>query len=145
MFNELSLPEKWDCETDIVIIGAGTAGLSAAIEATKAGAEVIVLEQTPTCNGSLSVCAGNINFAGTPFQEKQLIVDSPDKYYEDGLAVCKGDPVMWRKLVDNQLDTYNMIVGLGYQPIEVWMLPGHNTRRSHYFEGGIYHLAPGTI
>lgn len=114
----------------------GRAGLSAAIEATKAGAEVIVLEQTPTCNGSLSVCAGNINFAGTPFQEKQLIVDSPDKYYEDGLAVCKGDPVMWRKLVDNQLDTYNMIVGLGYQPIEVWMLPGHNTRRSHYFEGG---------
>lgn len=136
MFNELTLSEKWDFETDIVIIGAGTAGLPAAIEATKAGAKVIVLEQTPTCNGSLSVCSGNINFAGSPFQKTQHIVDSPDKYYEDGLAVCKGDPAMWRKLVDNHLDTYDMIVGLGYQPIAVRMLPGHNTRRSHYFEGG---------
>lgn len=136
MFNEVRLPDKWDFETDIVIIGAGTAGLSGAIEATKAGAKVMVLEQTPTCNGSLSCCAGNINFAGSELQKKQLIEDNPDKYYEDGLAGCKGDPAMWRKFVDNHLDTYDMIVGLGYKPMEVWLLPGHNTQRSHYFEGG---------
>ena len=110
--------------------------MSGAIEATNAGAKVIVLEQTPTCNGSLSCCAGNINFAGSELQKKQLIEDNPDKYYEDGLAVCKGDPAMWRKFVDNHLDTYDMIVGLGYKPMEVWMLPGHNAQRSHYFEGG---------
>jgi len=33
MFNEVVLPKEWDVESDIVIIGAGTAGLCAAIEA----------------------------------------------------------------------------------------------------------------
>ena len=118
MFNEILLPEKWDFETDIVIIGAGTAGLSAAIEARKKGAGVIVIEQTPTPNGSLSVCAGNINFAGSPAQKKQMIEDEPDNYLNDAVA-AKGDPVMWRAFVDNHLDTYDMIVGLGYKPLEV--------------------------
>lgn len=136
MFNEVILPKEWDVETDIVIIGAGTAGFCAAIEATKAGAKVVILEQAPSPNGSLSVCAGNINFAGSPFQKERLIEDSPDNYYEDGLEGCKGDPVMWRKFVDNHLDTYDLIAGLGYKPIDIWLLPGHNITRSHYFEGG---------
>ncbi len=136
MFNEVILPKKWDAESDIVIIGAGTAGFCAAIEATKAGAKVMILEQAPSPNGSLSVCAGNINFAGSPYQKERLIEDSPDNYYEDGLEGCKGDPAMWRKFVDNHLDTYELIVGLGYKPIDVWILPGHKITRSHYFEGG---------
>jgi flavocytochrome c len=136
MFNEIILPKEWDVESDIVIIGAGTAGLCAAIEARKAGAKVVVLEQAPSPNGSLSVCAGNINFAGSPFQKAQGIEDSPDNYYEDGLDQCKGDPVMWRKFVDNHLDTYELIVGLGYEPLEVWILPGASITRAHYFVGG---------
>jgi fumarate reductase flavoprotein subunit len=136
MLDELSIPQKWDLETDILIIGAGTAGLAAAIEATKAGAEVTVVEQMPSCAGSLSVCAGNINFAGSDYQRKQGFEDSPDKYYEDGIKVCHGDATMWRVFVDNHLDTYKMITGLGYKPIAVWRLPEHSAQRSHYFEGG---------
>lgn len=136
MFNEVILPKEWDVETDIVIIGGGTAGFCAAIEATKAGAKVVVLEQAPKPNGSLSVCAGNINFAGSPFQKERFIDDNPDNYYEDAMVGCKGDPAMWRKFMDNHLDTYDLIVGLGYKPIDIWLLPGHKITRSHYFEGG---------
>jgi len=135
MLEEMSIPKEWELEADVVIIGAGTAGLTAAIEATKAGAKVVVLEQMPKCSGSLSVCAGNINFAGSEFQRKQGIKDSPDEYYQDGLKVCHGEPAMWRKFVDNHLDTYQMIVGLGYEPSAVWLLPGHSKQRSHYFVG----------
>ncbi len=136
MFNEAILPKEWDIESDIVIIGGGTAGFCAAIEARKAGAEVVVLEQAPSPNGSLSVCAGNINFAGSPYQKERFIEDSPDNYYEDAMEGCKGDPAMWRKFMDNHLDTYDLIVGLGYKPIDIWLLPGHKITRSHYFEGG---------
>ena len=136
MLDELSIPQKWDLETDILIIGAGTAGLAAAIEATKAGAEVTVVEQMPSCAGSLSVCAGNINFAGSDYQRKQGIEDSPDKYYEDGIKVCHGAPALWRAFVDNHLQTYELITGLGYKPIAIWVLPGHSAQRSHYFDGG---------
>jgi flavocytochrome c len=136
MFEELSMPKKWDLETDVLIIGAGTAGLAAAIEAGKAGAKVVVVEQMPSCQGSLSVCAGNINFAGSKYQQEQGYKDSPEMYYQDGLNVCHGDPAMWRAFIDNHLGTYDMITGLGYKPIAVWRLPEHNAQRSYYFEGG---------
>ncbi len=136
MLDELSIPKEWAAEADVLVIGAGTAGLAAAVEATAAGAEVVVLEQMPSCAGSLSVCAGNINFAGSGFQRKQGIEDKPDNYYEDGLKGCRGEKAMWRAFVDNHLQSYEMITGLGYEPMAVWLLPGHNIPRSHYFVGG---------
>ena len=43
-----NLPESWDAEADVVVIGMGGAGLSAAIAAKMAGAEsVMVLEAAP--------------------------------------------------------------------------------------------------
>ena len=41
------LPEKWDYEADVVVIGAGFAGQAAAIEADRAGASVLMLEKAP--------------------------------------------------------------------------------------------------
>lgn len=136
MLDELVVPKEWELESDVLVIGAGTAGLAAAIEAADAGAEVAVLEQMPKPGGSLSVCAGNINFAGSDYQRERGIEDSPDRYYEDGLEGCRGEPAMWRAFVDNHLDTYEMITGLGYEPMDIWLLPGHTVQRSHYFVGG---------
>ena len=44
-------------------------------------------------------------------------------------------PAMWRKFVDNHLDTYKMLMELGCEPTALWMLPGHSKRRAHYFTG----------
>ena len=46
---------------DVLIIGAGVAGLTAAMSAAKSGAKVIVLEQTPTCGGRAPVDGGTVN------------------------------------------------------------------------------------
>jgi 3-oxosteroid 1-dehydrogenase len=52
------VPTKWDYEADVVIIGLGGAGACAAIEATDAGAKVLVLEKQPEathyCNSRMS-------------------------------------------------------------------------------------------
>jgi succinate dehydrogenase/fumarate reductase flavoprotein subunit len=41
------MPEEWDAEADVVVLGLGSAGCAAAIAARDAGASVIVLEKMP--------------------------------------------------------------------------------------------------
>lgn len=44
---------------DLVVIGSGIAGMSAAVEASRAGATVVVLEKTAITGGDSSICSGN--------------------------------------------------------------------------------------
>jgi flavocytochrome c len=104
--NPVEVPKKWDYEADIVIVGAGTAGLPAAIEATDAGAKVVVLEILPLCAPSLGLINVGPAFAGTDVQKELGIEDSPEQYYKDGVELGKGDPEIWRAFADNQLETY---------------------------------------
>ncbi len=66
--------ETLDC--DVVIVGAGGAGLTAAVRATQEGAEVIVLEKMPMVGGNSLKASGGMNAAGTKFQAEQGITDS---------------------------------------------------------------------
>lgn len=56
---------------DIVIIGAGGAGLSAAVTAAKAGKSVIVMEKTHYAGGNTSVAGGCYNAADPALEAKQ--------------------------------------------------------------------------
>ena len=67
-------PETLDC--DVVIVGAGGAGLTAAIQATQDGAKVIVLEMMPMVGGNSLKATGGMNAAGTRFQAALGITDS---------------------------------------------------------------------
>ncbi len=51
-------PARWDETVDVVVVGTGAAGLTAAIRAADAGASVLVLEKTLVVGGSTSVSAG---------------------------------------------------------------------------------------
>lgn len=57
---EAATCQKWDLETDLVVVGFGGAGAAAAIEAHDAGAEVIILEKAPENmpGGNTGCCAG---------------------------------------------------------------------------------------
>jgi len=68
---------------DIVVVGAGGAGLSAAIAATDAGANVIVLEKMPVIGGNTQLAAGGMNAAATPNQAARGIKDDWRSMYED--------------------------------------------------------------
>src|SRR3546814_8184356 len=60
-------------EVDVVVVGGGLAGHSAAIEASKAGKSVVVLEKMPEIGGSTVLSGGSFAFAGTPDQAEQEI------------------------------------------------------------------------
>src|SRR4051812_14815807 len=69
--------------TPIVVIGAGAAGLCAALSAAKAGADVVVLERDPVPTGSTGLSAGLIPAAGTRFQRAKGIADQPRLLFDD--------------------------------------------------------------
>ncbi|MGD9062565.1 MAG: FAD-dependent oxidoreductase, partial [Desulfobacterales bacterium] len=74
---------EWDEQTDIVIIGSGLAGLSAAIEANQAGASVLVLEKMNLTGGNTRIADGAVAAPNNYLQKKLGIEDSPELLYED--------------------------------------------------------------
>lgn len=59
----------WDHEADVVIAGFGVAGAAAAVEAARAGADVLVLERTGSWGGAAAMAGGFIYLGGgTPLQ-----------------------------------------------------------------------------
>lgn len=76
--------DKEDVEltTDVVVVGAGGTGLSAAASAHENGAEVIVLEKLSAVGGSTALSGGSIGATDTRFQQEQGIEDSAESWME---------------------------------------------------------------
>ena len=72
-----------DC--DVVVVGAGGAGLAAACAAAEQGARVVVLEKLRQLTGTTSWSVGSIAAAGTRLQRKAGIFDTPEAFAEDML------------------------------------------------------------
>jgi fumarate reductase flavoprotein subunit len=70
-------------ETDVAVIGAGCAGLIAALAAREFGAEVAVFERDPLPRGSTALSSGLIPAAGTRLQKEAGIADSPERHADD--------------------------------------------------------------
>ena len=78
-----ALKKYEELSTDIVIIGAGGAGMTAAINATQAGKDVILLEMMPYAGGNTTKATGGMNAAETHYQKEQGIEDSVEQFIED--------------------------------------------------------------
>ena len=100
---------------DIVIIGAGGAGLAAAVSANQNGASVIVLEKMPQVGGNTIISGAAYNCADPEFQAKFGITDSVEKHYEQTFngGDKLGDPVLVHILVENALPTLKWLEGMG--------------------------------
>jgi len=129
------IPKKWDYEADVIIVGAGTGGLPAAIVAAEAGAKVAVLELMSYCAASLALINVGPAFAGTDLQKEQGIEDSPEQYYKDGIKLAKGVPELWRVFADNQLDTYYWCKKIGMKFGELFAPPAHTRKRGIFAKG----------
>ncbi|MEI3406652.1 MAG: FAD-dependent oxidoreductase [Christensenellales bacterium] len=70
-------------EPDVIVVGAGMAGLSASVRAAELGANVLVLEQNYRVGGSANTAGGSISGAGYKIQKAAGIEDSPELFYQD--------------------------------------------------------------
>src|SRR4051794_14203623 len=68
---------------DVIVVGGGGAGLSAAIEAASLGREVILLEKNAHLGGSTTRSIGSFAATGTRHQLRKGIEDNPDDHFED--------------------------------------------------------------
>lgn len=75
--------EEASLDTDIVIVGAGGAGMVAAINATQQGKDVIIVEKMPYAGGNTTKATGGMNAAETHYQAEQNIEDSVEQFVAD--------------------------------------------------------------
>jgi len=80
---------------DVVIVGAGIAGLSAALEAARSGASVLVVDMSTVGGGHAILSNGAVCIIGTPFQESKRIADSPALAEKDFLARGEDNDTRW--------------------------------------------------
>ena len=75
---------------DIIVVGAGTAGLPCAIFGARAGARVLLLDKEPEIGGTLHVSGGHLSAAGTKRQKERGIEDHSDDHYDDIMRISRG-------------------------------------------------------
>jgi fumarate reductase flavoprotein subunit len=126
---------RFDIAVPVLVVGAGGCGLSAAIAARDAGADVLVIECDATPLGSTAMSTGLIPGPGTPEQAAAGIADSPDLFTADVLAKTKGrvDEAFVRRIAEEGAKTIAWLQGHGV-PLELvdgFLYPGHSVRRMY--------------
>ena len=121
---------------DVVVIGAGGAGFSAAITASDAGAKVVLLEKMPNVGGNSLVSGAEMAAAGNWVQKKLGIEgDSVELHYQDTMkgGDMKGDPAVVRTMVENALPAAEWcrdVIGVEFQEDNLFFFGGHSKKRS---------------
>jgi 3-oxosteroid 1-dehydrogenase len=75
-------PAGWDLEADLVAIGSGVGGLSAAITAQDHGASALVLERSAQVGGVTALSMGEVWVAGNHLARALGLEDSPEKGFQ---------------------------------------------------------------
>src|SRR5215469_5956908 len=83
---------EWNAQVPLLIIGAGAAGLCAALAAKEAGVDAVVIERDAVPSGSTALSAGLIPAAATRFQRAKGIADGPDRLAADIQRKAHGEP-----------------------------------------------------
>jgi len=130
----------FDADVPLVIVGAGAAGLCAALAAKEAGVDPIVIERDPLPSGSTALSAGLIPAAGTRFQRARGIDDSPELFAADiarkahdesDAAIVAAVALESGPLVEWLADRYDM----PFDVVDNFSYPGHSALRMHGLPG----------
>ncbi len=104
---------------DYLIVGAGSAGLPAAIFASRRGARVLLIEAAAEVGGTLHIAYGQISAAGTHLQKSKGITDSVDRHFDDVMRLSHGlaDPGLVRLAVEEAPGTVNWLLDAGLRAL----------------------------
>lgn len=130
--------DKLKDQYDIVIVGAGGAGMTAALEAKEKGLNPVIFEKMPVAGGNTSKASSGMNASETKFQKEQGIKDSNDLFYKETLEGGHGtnDKEMLRFFVDNSADAIDWLDTKGIKLNNITITGGMNEKRTHRPEDG---------
>ncbi|MDQ0090771.1 urocanate reductase [Paenibacillus anaericanus] len=121
---------------DVVVIGAGGAGFSAALEAGEAGKSVVILEKMPTVGGNTLISGGEMNAPDNWVQHALGITDdSAELFYEDTMKGGDnlGQPEIVKILSEKSLDSAEWlrdVVKVEFLPDHLFQFGGHSRKRA---------------
>ena len=128
--------KAFETKVPLLIVGAGAAGLCAALAAQEAGAEPVVIERDALPAGSTALSAGLIPAAGTRFQRAKGIDDTPALFAGDiqRKAHDENDAAMVELIATNAGPTIEWLAdryGFPFDVIDNFNYPGHSAFRMH--------------
>ena len=135
---------KQTLQTGVLVIGAGAAGLRAALAAAEAGAEVLLVNKGPVARSGITLAAAGGMQA--PFHP----ADSAEQYFQDTLRCGYelGDPKLARVLAEGACGAVSDLERFGAKfvrrsdgEISLGQFPGQSQPRNLFVKGGGIGLA----
>ncbi|NIM13271.1 MAG: FAD-dependent oxidoreductase [Candidatus Aminicenantes bacterium] len=133
--NNPTPPEKM--ETDIVVVGAGSSGLSAALTAASGGAKVVVFEKMPF-PGGYSLFSEGMFAAESIIQQRDYVGitrDSAFKHHMSGTHWSANSRLV-RAFIDKSADTIDWLMNMGVEYTNAAALWPNGPRTWHLMKGG---------
>ncbi len=120
-------------DTEIVIIGAGGAGMTAAIMAKQAGKDFVILEKMPYVGGNTTKATGGMNASETHYQKEQGIEDSSALFAADTMkgGHALNDPKLVAMLADSSSDAIDWLDTIGADLPKISFSGGASVNRIH--------------
>ena len=124
---------SWSDDVDVLVVGAGMAGVAAAIEAAQAGARVLVLDRGGRLSCTSAMAGGHFYLGGgTPCQQAGGFDDTPAEMAKYLTAVSpECDPEKIRVYTEGSVEHFHWLESLGFE-----------FERSYYPEKAV--MQPGT-
>ena len=128
-------------DADVIIIGAGLSGLSAAVEMGRRGLNVLVIDMNSVAGGH-AMLAGGVSMVATPLQERLGIDESAERAYRDWMdGNDDGDTGWTRYYATNSREMIcDWVTEMGVEFVRI--VPGHGNSvpRFHFTKGRAVHL-----
>ncbi|MFF3896280.1 FAD-dependent oxidoreductase [Streptomyces sp. NPDC001812] len=130
----------------IIVVGAGGAGLAAALEAGRAGAEVILLETAEQVGGATARAGGVVYAADTPVQKARGVEDSVDELINYYMTVSRHElePRLLRASAEGTREVIGWLeeLGITWEPDRLYIAGLEYKPRGHLPTGDTRGLGP---
>lgn len=124
-------------DADVVVVGAGISGLSAALEAARGGARVVVVDMASVFGGHGVVSEGQVSIIGTPLQQSRNIRDSPELAFKDFMEWGEDANAAWVRYYvgASRSEIYDWLTAMGVKFESLRQPPGNSVPRGHEPQG----------
>ncbi|MGX6962922.1 flavocytochrome c [Vagococcus xieshaowenii] len=118
---------------DVVIIGAGGGGMSAAIEAKEKGLDPVIFEKMPVAGGNTLKASAGMNASETKFQKQAGIEDKNETFFKDTMKGGKetNDETLVHYLVDHSASAIDWLDSMGITLSNITTTGGMSVERTH--------------
>jgi fumarate reductase flavoprotein subunit len=123
---------------DVVIVGAGAAGLCSALAAHDRGASVLLAAASDSARGASWFSTGVVLAAGTRFQLMHGIEDSPDSLFLDYMNFNRWnvEPAVIRRFAQESGPTLEWVADMGVEISKLYFSGDERVPRGHVVAGG---------